>query len=59
MALAAREAKDKGDGALMEALEPLEAIAANIIDPSQLDALCMLVTRRLQQARWRKPRSTR
>lgn len=48
-----REASAKKDKALVDALAPLEAIAAKLVDPADLDALVAVVTRRLNQAQIR------
>jgi hypothetical protein len=53
MALAAQERSDKRRSALDAVLEPLEKIAAGMVDPADVDALAMLVTRRLHTARHR------
>jgi hypothetical protein len=50
---ARREASAKKDKALLDALAPLEAIAAKLIDPADMDALVAVVTRRLNQAQFR------
>lgn len=53
LAAAAQERSDKRKSALDAAIEPLEEIAAKMLDPADVDALAMIITRRLHNARYR------
>jgi len=48
----ALQRSDKRAAALDEALALLERIAAKMVDPADVDALAMIVTRRLHAARY-------
>jgi hypothetical protein len=50
---AKREKSARTDKRLIDALAPLEKIAAGLKDPADLDALVAIVTRRLNQAQFR------